>query len=108
MSRFVDVVSQGIKGGLFLTCRNELGDLIKTELGITDTANGEEHYAHLLEVDLSTRERRIQLEKERAMVSEAREWLEGMTSTEPCLKREKETESDEMEEDLFWQSTKAK
>lgn len=82
LSRFVDVVSQSIKGGLFLTCRNEIGDLIKTKLGITDTANGEEHYARLLEVDFSTRERRIQLEKDRAMVSEAREWLEGMTSTD--------------------------
>ena len=93
-----------------LTCRNELGGLIKSELGITDTANGEEHYARLLEVDLSIRERRVHLEKERAMVNEAREWLEGMTSssssssTGPSLKKEKvETELDEMEEDLFWQ-----
>lgn len=89
-----------------LTCRNELGGLIKTELGITDKANGEEHYARLLEVDLFIRERRVQLEKERTMVNEAREWLEGMTSTStgrPFLKKDKKTELDEMEEDLFWQ-----
>lgn len=84
-----------------LTCRNELGGLIKSELGITDTANGEDHYARLLEVDLSIRERRVQLEKERGMVNEAREWLEGMTSssfTGPILKKEKDTELDEIEE----------
>lgn len=77
-SRFIDVISQGIKGGIFLKCRNEIGDLIKMELGITNTSNGQEHYAQMLEVDSPTRERRIQLEKDRARVNEAREWLEGM------------------------------
>lgn len=71
-----------MKGGIFLKCHNELGDLIKTELGTTDTKNGEERHARLLEVDLTTRERRIQLEKDRARVSEAREWLQGMTLME--------------------------
>lgn len=54
--------------------------MIKTELGITDTNNGEEHYALLLEVDETTREKRMQLDKDRAKLIEAREWLEGMAS----------------------------
>lgn len=55
MSRFIDAIPKGIKDGIFLKCRKELGDLIKTELGIADTNNRGEFYDHLLEVDLITR-----------------------------------------------------
>lgn len=96
-SRFVDVVCQGIQGELFLSCRNEIGALMKEQIGIlkpdgksfiacwdwldTDHIDFEanERCAVLLAMDRESQERRVQLMKEKAVIVEAQDWLEGLT-----------------------------
>lgn len=96
-SRIVDVVCQGVQGELFLSCRNEIGAVMKERIGIlkpdgkffsacrdrSDTNyigfEANTRCTVLLAVDQESQERRIQLVKEKAVIGEAQDWLEGLT-----------------------------
>ncbi|MCJ1463834.1 hypothetical protein MMC07_002443 [Pseudocyphellaria aurata] len=77
-SRFVDVVCQGIQGELFLSCRNEIGAVMKEQIGILKP-DANERCTVLLAMDRESQERRVQLMKEKAVIVEAQDWLEGLT-----------------------------
>lgn len=77
-SRIVDVVCQGVQGELFLSCRNEIGPVMKERIGILKP-DANTRCTVLLAVDQESQERRIQLVKEKAVIGEAQDWLEGLT-----------------------------
>ena len=45
----------------------------------TNQSKADDRCAMLLEIDIEDRERRAQLEKEKAVIREAQDWLEGLT-----------------------------
>lgn len=81
LTRFIDTITQSLKGEFFFRLRTEIGPLLKNKLGIM-LPDASEKCAVLLTIDTHILERREQLLRERKVIAEAREWLQKAVAGE--------------------------
>lgn len=81
LTRFIDTITQSLKGEFFFRLRTEIGPLLKNKLGIM-LPDASEKCAVLLAIDTHILERREQLLRERKVIAEAREWLQKAVAGE--------------------------
>ncbi|KAL8948932.1 MAG: hypothetical protein Q9222_004919 [Ikaeria aurantiellina] len=75
-SRFVDVISRSIQGELFMTCREEIGTVLKQRIGLEEK-DAEQRCAILLAVDPDSERIRAELTKQKENLEKALAWLES-------------------------------
>lgn len=81
LTRFIETITQSLKGEFFFRLRTEIGPLLKNKLGIM-LPDASEKCAVLLAIDTHILERREQLLRERKVIAEAREWLQKAVAGE--------------------------